>query len=244
MTLDYSRFYARYHPDDAAHRNGLRQLHHRMLRPHLPADRSAAILDVGCGRGYALQDLAVLGYTNLRGIDSDAHQATFAREQGLVVQHVENTGDFLAAHSGKFAVILLMDVLEHVPRDAQPAFLRALAGGLRPGGRMICTVPNAASAIGSYWLHNDYTHQWSFTDDSLGGLLDQCGFARISCTGYEFALRPRFLFWLPTPRAIAWWLRCLLRCRQRAAYVAELGWTRGRGVTLTPNLLAVADKAG
>jgi SAM-dependent methyltransferase len=244
MTLDYSRFYARYHPDDAAHRNGLRLLHHRMLSPHLPVDRSAPILDVGCGRGYALQDLAALGYSHLHGIDADANQTAFAREQGLTVEHVENTETFLANQPGKYAVILLMDVLEHVPRAAQPAFLRAIAGSLRPGGRLICTVPNAASAIGSYWLHNDYTHQWSFTNDSLGGLLDQCGFNRVTCTGYEFFLRPRFLFWLPTPRAIAWWLRCLLRCRQRAAYVAELGWSRGRAVTLTPNLLAVADKAG
>lgn len=244
MTLDYSRFYARYHPDDAAHRNGLRLLHHRLLGPHLPVDRSAPILDVGCGRGYALQDLAALGYTNLQGIDADSNQARFSREQGLAVQHAESSESFLAAQPGQYAVILLMDVLEHVPRDAQPVFLRTIAGSLRPGGRLICTVPNAASAIGSYWLHNDYTHQWSFTNDSLSGLLDQCGFTRIACSGYEFFLRPRFLFWLPTPRAIAWWLRCLLRFRQRSAYIAELGWSRGRQVSLTPNLVAVADKAG
>lgn len=244
MTLDYSRLYARYHPDDPAHRNGLRLLHQRMLGPHLPAEPLAPILDVGCGRGYALQDLAGLGYTNLQGIDSDAGQAAYGRQQGLAVTHVVQTESFLAGKPGAYAVILLMDVLEHVPRAAQPGFLRAIAHSLRPGGRLICTVPNAGSAIGSYWLHNDYTHQWSFTADSLSGLLEQCGFGGVRCTGIEFFLRPRFLVWLPTPRAIAWWLRCLVRCRQRACYVAELGWSRGRDVVLTPNLLAVADRAG
>ncbi|MDQ5979088.1 MAG: Class SAM-dependent methyltransferase [Verrucomicrobiota bacterium] len=244
MTLDYSRFYARYHPEDAAHRNGLRLLHHRMLAPWLPEDRNAPILDVGCGRGYALQDLAALGYKNLQGIDTDVNQAAFARSQHLDVVHVESTESFLATQTGAYAVILLMDVLEHVPRESQPAFLQAVARSLRPGGRLICTVPNAASAIASYWLHNDYTHHLSFTADSLTGLIEQCGFATTRCTAIEFSLRPRFLFWLPTPRAIVWWLRCLLRLRQRAAFVAELGWTRGGQVILTPNLLAVADRDG
>jgi SAM-dependent methyltransferase len=155
-----------------------------------------------------------------------------------------HTETFLAGKPDTYAVILLMDVLEHVPRAAQPDFLRAIARSLRPGGRLICTVPNAGSAIGSFWLHNDYTHQWSFTADSLSGLLEQCGFGGVNCTGIEFSPRPRFLFWLPTPRTIVWWLRCLVRGRQRAAYVAELGWSRGRGVVLTPNLLAVAVRAG
>lgn len=244
MTLDYSRFYARYHPEDPAHRNGLRLLHQRMLAPLLPADRHAPILDVGCGRGYALQDLAALGYTNLQGMDTDANQAAFARSQQLDVIHAESTETFLATRPAHYAVILLMDVLEHVPRDKQPGFIQAVARSLRPGGRLVCTVPNAASAIASYWLHNDYTHHVSFTADSLSWLLDQCGFAKTRCAAIELSLRPRFLFWLPTPRTVAWWLRCLLRLRQRAVFVAELGWARGRQVVLTPNLLAVAERAG
>ncbi|HEY8994559.1 MAG TPA: class I SAM-dependent methyltransferase [Lacunisphaera sp.] len=215
-----------------------------MLGPHLPAERDAPILDVGCGRGYALQDLASLGYVNLQGIDTDAGQAAFARAQQLKVSHVAQTEAFLADKPAAYAVILLMDVLEHVPREAQSGFLDAIARSLRPGGRLICTVPNAGSAIASFWLHNDYTHQWSFTADSLSALFEQSGFQNARCTGIEFSLRPRFLFWLPVPRTVAWWLRCFLRIRQRAVYVAELGWTRGREVILTPNLLAVADKAG
>jgi 2-polyprenyl-3-methyl-5-hydroxy-6-metoxy-1,4-benzoquinol methylase len=244
MTLDYSRFYARYHPDEPAHRNGLRLLHARMLGPHLPADRTSPILDVGCGRGYALQDLAASGYTCLQGIETDANQAAWACAQGLDVRQIESTETYLASRPGAYAVILLMDVLEHVPRDAQPSFLRAIACSLRPGGRLICSVPNAASAIASYWLYNDYTHHWSFTSDSLASMLEQTGFAKVHCTGIEFFPRPRFLFWLPTPRTLCWWSRCLVRFTQRATYVAELGWARGRGVILTPNLLAVADKAG
>ena len=244
MTLDYSRFYAKFHPDDPRHWRGLFLLNKRMLGPHVPADRTAPILDVGCGRGYALRDLAALGYTNLHGIDLDAGQVAFARAQGLDVEQPADTIEYLAGKPGAYAAVLLMDVLEHVPRDAQPGFLRAIASSLRPGGRLICSVPNAASAIASYWLYNDYTHEWSFTNDSLPYLLEQCGFSAVRCTGVEFFPRPRYLFWLPTPRAMVWWLRCGLRLLQRLALIAELGWVRGQTVVLTPNLLAVADKAG
>lgn len=240
--MDYSRLYARYHPSDPAHRHGLRLLHRRVLPPALPTDLSAPILDVGCGRGYAMQDLAELGYRNVIGIDTDAGQVAFARGQGLAVALVNDSAVHLAAHPARYAAILLMDVLEHVPRNRQPDFLRALANALRPGGVLICTVPNAASAIASYWLHNDYTHEWAFTDDSLAGVLEQCGFAIVRCGPVEFFPRPRFLFWLPTPRAVVWWLRCLVRARQRLTFIAELGWTRGRAISLTPNLLAVATK--
>lgn len=238
--LDYSRLYAKYHPNSPEHRRNLTRLNHRILGPHLPPDRSAPILDVGCGRGYALQDLAALGHTALAGIEPDAGQAAFARAQKLDVTAVQDTTQFLSDRPRAYAVILLMDVLEHLPREAQPVLLRAIAGSLKPGGRLICSVPNAASAIHDYWLHNDYTHQWSFTATSLEFLLEECGFCAVRCTGVEVTPRPRFLFWLPTPRALAWWLRCAIRCQLRATYVGELGWHAGWRIPLTPNLLALA----
>lgn len=244
MTLDYAQQYAKFHPDDPRHRHGLTLLHQRMLGPHLPAERDELILDVGCGRGYALQDVRALGYTRLSGIDVDAGQVAFARAQNLDVTLVESTEAFLADKPGAYAVILLMDVLEHVPRDAQPVFLQAIARSLRPGGRLICCVPNAASSIGGFWLYNDYTHQGSFTTDSLTFLLGQTGFAGARCSGVEFFRRPRFLFWLPVPRTLSWLARSWFRLRRRMEFISELGWDRGRAVILTPNLLAVAVKSG
>lgn len=242
MTGDYSQQYARFHPDDPGHRNGLTLLHRRMLQPHLPADRRVPILDVGCGRGYALEDLRDLGYTHLAGIDPDPGQVAHALARGLDVQQVGPTEEFLASKRGQYAAILLMDVLEHVPRDRQPGFLRVIGESLRPGGRLICTVPNAASGIAAYWLYNDATHQHSFTPDSLSFLLGSAGFPRVVVRDIEFVLRPRWLFWFPSPRTLRWWMLQLSRCRRRMELIGELGWERGRHLALTPNLLAIADR--
>jgi len=243
MTWDYSLHYAKFHPDDPGHRRGLTLLHQRMLAPHLPAERATPILDVGCGRGYALEDIQTLGYTQLSGVETDAGQAASARARGLAVVHASSTEAFLADKPGAYAAILLMDVLEHVPRENQQRFLLAITRSLRPQGRLICSVPNAGSAIAGFWLHNDYTHHLSFTSDSLSFLLEQSGFGPVRCIGVEFFPRPRYLFWLPSGRTLAWLLRCWFRARRRAEFVAELGWARGRTIILTPNLLAVAEKA-
>src|SRR3954468_15453789 len=128
MIGNYSAHYAKFHPDDPSHRHGLKLLHRRMLEPLLPSDRKAPILDVGCGRGYVIQDLQELGYTNVSGIDQDAGQVEFARANGLPVTHATHTETFLAENRAMYATILLMDVLEHVPHDAQPGMLQSIAG--------------------------------------------------------------------------------------------------------------------
>jgi SAM-dependent methyltransferase len=191
-----------------------------------------------------LRDLRAMGYEALTGFEPDPTLAGNAREMGFPVENGPSTVDFLNAHAASFDVVLLMDVLEHIPRADQIGVLTAINRALRPGTRLICSVPNAGSAIAAYWLYNDFTHVCSFTVDSLTFALEQAGFSSVRCTGPEFFPRPRYTFWLPTPRSIAWWLQRMLRLRQRAAFVAELGWERGGKAILTPNLLAVADKPG
>lgn len=238
----YARHYARFHPDTPEHDAQLRVLLERWLKPHLPADQSCAVLDIGCGRGYALGLLAGLGYKNLAGIDCDPGQVEFAASRGRPVTLVPDTVQFLRSGGPRYDFILLMDVLEHVPVEAQPALLDAIRTSLRPGGRLLCTVPNAASALASYWRYIDYTHRIAFTHHSLEYALHLAGLEPELIQPVEFITRPRYLFWLPTRRATQWWLLCLSRGWQRIVSIAELGWEQGRQSPLSLNLLAVARR--
>ena len=60
-----------------------------------------------------------------------------------------DTAAWLRARPDRFAAILLLDVLEHVPRAAQFDLLAALHQALRPDGKLICSVPNANSTLGT-----------------------------------------------------------------------------------------------
>lgn len=242
MNRDYARHYARFHPDTSEHDANLRALLQRWLGPHLPADPGAAILDVGCGRGYALALLRELGYMKLEGIDSDAGQVTFARRRGLPVTLVADTVAHLRAGGPSYDLVLLMDVLEHIPATSRAEFLQTVAGSLRPGGRLICTVPNAASMLAGYWRYVDPTHHTLFTVQSLDHALHQSGLETMSIQPVEFTVRPRYLFWWPGPRTLLWWLRCLVRLHWRMVQLAELGWEQGRHTPVGPNLLAVARR--
>lgn len=242
MNRDYARHYARFHPDTPEHDANLRALLLRWLGPHLPADRNVAVLDVGCGRGYALHLLRELGFTNLAGIDSDAGQVAFARQRGLPVTLVPDTIGFLRTGGPRHGLILLMDVLEHIPLAQQADFLDAVCAGLAPGGRLIVTVPNAGSPLGAYWRYVDLTHSTAFTVPSLDHVLHQAGLACESIASVEFIVRPRYLFWLPTARARRWWCLAIGRLLWRVIYRGELGPEQGRHTPLGPNLLAVARR--
>jgi 2-polyprenyl-3-methyl-5-hydroxy-6-metoxy-1,4-benzoquinol methylase len=240
--MDYSAHYSRLHPDTAEHDASLKAILKRWLGPHLPEDKASVVLDVGCGRGYALELLRDLGYSNLSGIEIDAGQVKFACSRNLAVICVEDSSDFLCGKKETYDLVLLMDVLEHITPSSHFAFLSAIRESLKPGGTLICTVPNAASPVASYFRHIDYTHQTAFTIDSLEFVLSQSGLHIGAVGGVEFFFRPRFLFWLPSQRTLQWLLLTTARGFSRFCYLAELGFVRGAKIILSPNLLAVARR--
>lgn len=215
----------------------------RLLGPHLPADQSAAVLDVGCGGGYALAALREMGFTRLAGVEGDAGQTASCVKKGLAVELAQDTVAFLHARPGQFQLLLCLDVLEHVPHATQLSFVAALAGALSPGGRLLCTVPNANSVLASRWRYNDWTHHGSFTEHSLDMLLHSGGFTDIQIGAAEFLTRPAN-WWLPfASGARHWWAFRFFRTWRRLEIMAELGPQHGRTVPLSLNLLAVARKA-
>lgn len=85
--------------------------HQRILKPHLPLSPDSAVLDVGCGMGFALESLRQLGYRHLEGFDTDKNQVALAQKGGLPVVWAENPLSFLAEHAGSKDLILRLDVL-------------------------------------------------------------------------------------------------------------------------------------
>ena len=242
MNLDYGHYYRHWHPETPEHQAEMSAFYRRVLGPHVPADKSASVLDVGCGGGYALVALREMGFSQLAGVESDAGQVASCVKRGLGVDLAADTIAFLKERSEKFELVLCLDVIEHIPHDAQLPFTAALAAALAPGGRLICTVPNASSSLAAHWRHNDWTHHASFTGCSLDFLLHHAGFTDIRMSEVEFLTRPAN-WWLPfASGARHWWAFRFFRAWRRLELMAELGPQHGRGVPLSLNLLGVARK--
>jgi 2-polyprenyl-3-methyl-5-hydroxy-6-metoxy-1,4-benzoquinol methylase len=146
----------------------------------LPPDRRT-LLDIGCGPGFFLQTAMRRGWL-AHGIEPSRQAAAHARGLGAdVTEGFFN--DSSATTLGRFDVVHLNNVLEHVP---DPAHLIQLSHGLlEPGGIICVNVPNdfsplqfaAMSAAGTadWWVAPPH-HLNYFDFQSLSRLLERLGF--------------------------------------------------------------------
>lgn len=208
---------------------GLRQL----LRPYLPANRAAAIVDVACGTGYVVEMLIHEGYTNVRGIDLSPDQVARAKERGLPVEQID-AFDFFAGVREKLDLVVAFDFIEHLYRDELFAFLDAVRESLRPGGRLIVKTPNASSPFGTRSRYLDLTHEIAFTEKSLRAAFGAARLTTVALTGERirpFTLRA-WIRWVPAN---------LVRLLWKAYLISELA-EEGFSIPTEFNLIGVAER--
>lgn len=179
MTFDYSIHYKRFHEDSELHAIAMSEWLRCYLKEDILPDRTTPVLDFGCGFGFALRALKMEGFSNLEGVEISSDQAEIARRAGFNVTVTTDTNAFLRENRSRFGMILLLDVLEHVPIYAQIELLVALREALKAEGRIIVTVPNANSPLACRWRYIDFTHYCSFTEHSLFFVLKNAGFGVI-----------------------------------------------------------------
>lgn len=131
-------------------------------------------LDVGCNIGYWLHFLKAEGISRAAGVEINASCAKFGMEV-LSLEIVEKLEDC----SGRFGLITLFDVIEHL--EAPAAFLAGTLRLAHPGTVYFIQLPNYESWMARYlgkvwpwWSVPD--HLWHFTPASVTRLLDRAGF--------------------------------------------------------------------
>ncbi len=132
-------------------------------------DVRGSLLDIGCG-AQIYREL-VPADVRYQGIDT-----VDARERfGYAIPDTHYfTGDDWGVAGESIDTALCTEVLEHI--EAPAPFLRQCHDCLRPGGRLILTVPFAAR-----WHFIPYDY-WRYTPSSLKHLFAEAGFADIKVT--------------------------------------------------------------
>jgi len=141
----------------------------------LPANNSGKLnlLDIGAGSGILVEQAISLGYEAV-GVEPSQWLAVKAQEHQLPVV----CSSFPCADiSGKFDVITLVDVLEHVTNPVE--LLSDFAGYLKPEGVGIIVTPDInslmAKIIGKSWWHFRIAHVGYFSRKTLIIALKKAG---------------------------------------------------------------------
>lgn len=138
----------------------------------------ANILDIGCGYGEQLIRLHQIGFKNLFGIEVSSSSYEIARKEIENIAQIEliDAFDYLESKKNKYDLVILNDVLEHIPREKTIELLLLINETLKIGGRIVVRVPNMSSIFAQYSMCIDFTHVVGFTEFSLMQVLDLANF--------------------------------------------------------------------
>jgi SAM-dependent methyltransferase len=147
----------------------------------------AAVLDVGPWTGAHGRHLIQHAGAVVDGVETDVDAAAVAAAdyREVIVGAVDDEAIAARLAGRDYDVVLFLDVLEHLRDPA--AVLRAARDWLRPGGTVLCSLPNVAHwrvrvalARGRFdYADNglmDRTHLRWFTRDSARDLLTDAGY--------------------------------------------------------------------
>ena len=110
-------------------------LHDLLVRAQLPKD--ARILEIGCGTGHNLPMLGQFG--NVEAIEIDPAARAIASERLGRPAGDAPLPTLPGVERGAYDLVAVLDVVEHIADDV--AALQGIGDVLKPGGRILATVP-------------------------------------------------------------------------------------------------------
>ncbi|KAA5825023.1 methyltransferase domain-containing protein [Saccharopolyspora hirsuta] len=168
------------------------------------------VLDLGCGAGRHAFELYRRG-ADVIAFDQDVAElenvaAMFAAMKaenqvpdGANAQTVSGDALDLPFPDGHFDVVIASEIMEHIPEDEKA--MREMVRVVKPGGRVVVTVPRAWPEKICWALSDEYHqveggHVRIYSADELIGKLRDAG------------LRPAFHHYAHALHSPYWWLKC------------------------------------
>ncbi|MCO4760719.1 MAG: class I SAM-dependent methyltransferase [Myxococcales bacterium] len=148
----------------------------------LGTDGLPSLVDVGAGTGGMLERIS--SQCDAWGVEYSPDGAAFCHSRGVRV--LRGGLPHLPLTSDRFDLALSMDVFEHVEDDV--AAMADVRRVLRPGGRLIMTVP----ALQWLWSEHDEAlhHHRRYDKQMLETRLGEAGFRVVRCSYYNSLLLP------------------------------------------------------
>jgi SAM-dependent methyltransferase len=146
-----------------------REILARVIETRVKPPAGARILEIGCGTGHNLEMLARFGTVDAVEMD-DAARAVASDRLGRPAL-MATLPALEGVESGAYDLVALLDVLEHVEEDR--ASLASIARRLKPGGKILLTVP----AHPWMWSAHDIVnhHKRRYTKRGFRAAIEEAG---------------------------------------------------------------------
>lgn len=139
---------------------GRRKVVAELLRRKVPLPRDARLLEIGCGTGHNLPMLGEFGQVDALEIDPIARGMAEKRLGRAVLSSplpaIEGVPD------DTYDMVAALDVIEHIPDDT--AALEGIARVLKPGGKLLMTVPAHQWMWSAHDVVNHHQRRYSRRD--------------------------------------------------------------------------------
>lgn len=151
------------------------------LEPYLPRleNLPGPVLDLGCGRGEAMEILTAAGI-DARGVDASARMVAACREKGLDAREGDLFDVLAQGEPGSLGGVVSFHVIEHLPARDLDRLVRLAHRAVAPGGVLALETPNPLSLVAgaqNFWL--DPTHRRPVHPRSLELFYELAGFQEI-----------------------------------------------------------------
>ncbi len=152
------------------------------------------LLEIGPGMGEFMEFARVeAGVGVISGVDYAPDCVAHCQTLGFDVEHIDDLQYWLTDHPATFSTIVMLHVLEHIPKNLTISTLEAIRGALVPGGTLIAEVPNAANPwLSGVAVYEDFTHEVGFTSGSLRFVVKKAGFSNVAVGGVKVPWRSRY----------------------------------------------------
>jgi len=166
----------------------------------LPENKTAKIIDLGCGNGGFAYWLQEVGFHDANGIDVSEEQIEAAEKLGIKNVSRADLREFLPDKKMIYDLIFSRDLLEHFSKEEVFEILYLIYRSLKEGGIFVCQTTNAENLLWGRLRHGDFTHEVAFTEKSMRQLLRLAGFKTVKIYpmgpvihGFKSLLR--FIIW-------------------------------------------------
>ncbi len=149
-------------------------------------NKNNKILEIGPGLGEFVSFLNDKKIKNITIIDNDKVVLNFVAKKYTIMKKLL-TNDLKSVKLENYDLVLMMQVLEHIPVIKHGEIVKRLYKQLNRNGHLVIVVPNANNPLGITERYSDIQHRTSFTTQSLLDLVNISGINKknIEIKGFE-----------------------------------------------------------